>query len=112
MLTWVVFIGASAAWKREMHVSIGVLVDALPAGFRAFAGVASDVVLLLFLGYAAYLACLITLSSHSRLSPVMHLPFSYVYASAAISFVTMFVRHVLKAVRRWRGAARPLDAGA
>ena len=92
IFTWVVFLGASAAWKRNMHISIGVVVRYLPPRVRAVIGVVADIVLVAFLAYATYLALKITISSHSRLSPVMRVPFSYVYASAALGFGLMLLR--------------------
>jgi TRAP-type transport system small permease protein len=92
IFTWVVFLGASAALKRNMHISIGVVVRFLHPHVRAAVGVISDIVLVAFLAYATYLAMKITISSHSRLSPVMRVPFSYVYASATMGFGLMLLR--------------------
>ena len=103
IFTWVVFLGASAALKRNMHISIGVVVRFLHPHVRAAVGVIADIVLVAFLAYAAYLAMKITISSHSRLSPVMRVPFSYVYVSAALGFALMLVRRCLalgQALRR------------
>jgi TRAP-type C4-dicarboxylate transport system permease small subunit len=103
IFTWVVFLGASAAWKRNMHISIGIVVRYLPPRARAAIGVVTDLVMIVFLAYATYLALKITISSHSRLSPVMRVPFSYVYASAALAFALMFLRRCValgQALRR------------
>ena len=54
-----------------------------------------------FLAYVTYLALKITVSSHSRLSPVMRVPFSYVYASAAAGFALMLVHQVAGLARAW-----------
>jgi TRAP-type C4-dicarboxylate transport system permease small subunit len=95
LFTWVVFLGASAALKRNMHISIGVVVRFLHPRVRAVVEVIADMVLVAFLAYATYLAMKITISSHSRLSPVMRMPFSYVYASAALGFALMLLRRCL-----------------
>jgi TRAP-type C4-dicarboxylate transport system permease small subunit len=92
IFTWVVFLGASAALKRNMHISIGVVVRYLNPRVRTAVGVIADIVLVAFLAYATYLALKITISSHSRLSPVMRVPFSYVYASAALGLALMLLR--------------------
>jgi len=92
---WVVFLGASAAWKRNMHVSIDVLVNCLHPKGRKVARMLGDILLIAFLAYATHLAVKITISSHSRLSPVLRVPFSYVYASASLAFGLMLIRRCL-----------------
>ena len=94
IFAWVVFLGASAAWKRGMHISISVAVRLLPARAQALVRLSGDALLVVFFAYATYLAAKITLSSHSRLSPVMRVPFSYVYASIAICFALMLLRQI------------------
>jgi TRAP-type C4-dicarboxylate transport system permease small subunit len=107
LFAWVVFLGASIAWKRRMHVSIDVLVRRLrPAGQRR-ARLAVDLVMAAFLAYAGWLALQLTISSHARVSPVMRLPFSIVYASAVVGFALMLLRTLHGLLRRsWRAAER------
>jgi len=105
VFTWVVFLGASAASKRNMHISIGVVVRYLGPRTKAVVGILADIVLVAFLAYATYLAVKITVSSHSRLSPVMRVPFSYVYASAALAFGLMLLRRCLALAQALRQPA-------
>jgi len=104
IFAWVVFLGAAAAYKRQMHISISVVVRYLPARLQVAVAQAGGLLLAAFLAYVTYLAFKITLSSHSRLSPVMRVPFSYVYASATIGFALMFV-HQVAALARPRSPA-------
>lgn len=107
IFAWVVFLGASAAWKRSMHISISAVVRYLPVRIQAAIAVLGGLLLAVFLGYTTYLAVTITISSHTRLSPVMRIPFSFVYASAAIGFGLMFARQIASLARSLgRGAAR------
>lgn len=92
IFAWVVFIGASAAWKRGMHVSIDVVVTRLPPPARGAVRLLANLLVVAFLAYATWLAAEITVSAHRRLTPVLRVPFSYVYASAAIGFGLMLVR--------------------
>ncbi|HXV23092.1 MAG TPA: TRAP transporter small permease [Alphaproteobacteria bacterium] len=107
IFAWVVFLGASAAWKRNMHISIGVVVRYLGRRTRAVVGVLGDIVLIAFLAYVTYLAIKITISGHSRVSPVLRIPFSYVYAGAALSFGLMLVRRSVALARILRSGLRP-----
>jgi TRAP-type C4-dicarboxylate transport system permease small subunit len=84
IFTWVVFLGASAAAKRGMHVSVRVLVDRFPPRWQAMLGTGVDLVLAAFLAYGAWLALKITVSSYARVSPVTGLSYSYVYGSVVV----------------------------
>ena len=95
IFAWVVFLGASAAWKRKMHISINVVVRYIDPRFLAVIRLLVGLILAVFLAYATYLAIKITISSHSRLSPVMRVPFSYVYSSAVLGFALMFLQQVV-----------------
>jgi TRAP-type C4-dicarboxylate transport system permease small subunit len=103
LFAWVVFLGASAAWKRGMHISISVVVRQLQPRAQAFVRLLTDVILIVFLACATFLAIKITISSHARVSPVMRIPFSYVYASAALCFALMLLRQLAAAARALSG---------
>jgi TRAP-type C4-dicarboxylate transport system permease small subunit len=105
IFAWVVFLGASAAWKRGMHISIDVLVRRLPTAGQAVARHGARLLLIAFFAYAAYLAAKITISSYSRESPVLRVPFSFIYASALIAFASMLLRTTMALIRDARGAA-------
>jgi TRAP-type C4-dicarboxylate transport system permease small subunit len=92
IFTWVVFLGVSAAAKRGMHVSVRVLVDRFPPRWQAVLSTAVDVVLVAFFAYGVWLALKITISSYARVSPVMGLSYSYVYASVVVSFAAILAR--------------------
>ena len=92
IFTWVVFLGASAAWKRNMHISIDVIVSRLGPRVRPPIRALADAIVVVFLGYATYLAISIAISSYVRLSPVLRVPFTYVYAAVALAFASMFLR--------------------
>ncbi len=106
IFAWVVFLGASAASKRDMHISIDVLVRHLGPRARALIRLFGDVLLVLFLAYVTYLSIKISISSYSRVSPVLRIPFSYVYASAALAFSLMLIRKTVDLMRFLRGASR------
>jgi TRAP-type C4-dicarboxylate transport system permease small subunit len=105
IFTWVVFLGVSAAAKRGMHVSVRVLVDRFPPRWQAVFNTAVEVVLVAFFAYGVWLALKITVSSYARISPVMGLSYSYVYASVVVSFAAILTRKVLCLGRQF--CARP-----
>ena len=102
IFTWVVFLGASAAWKRNMHISIDVIVSRLGPRLQTPVRALTDVIVVVFLAYATYLAISIAISSHVRLSPVLRVPFTYVYAGVALAFASMFLRKLVWVARALR----------
>ena len=103
IFTWVVFLGASAAWKRNMHISIDVIVSRLGPRVQPPIRALADAIVVVFLAYATYLAISIAISSYVRLSPVLRVPFTYVYAGAAVAFASMFMRKFASVARAmWR----------
>ena len=106
IFTWVVFLGASAAWKRNMHISIDVIVSRLGPRVQPPIRALADAIVVVFLAYATYLAISIAISSYVRLSPVLRVPFTYVYAGAAVAFASMFMRKFASVARAmWRRGA-------
>ena len=103
IFTWVVFLGVSAAAKRDMHVSVRVLVDRLPPRWRAVLSTGVDIIWPLSLRTARWLALKITVSSYARVSPVAGLSYSYVYASVVVCFAAIFARKVLRLGGHLRG---------
>ena len=99
IFTWVVFLGASAAWKRNMHISIDVIVSRLGPRVQPPIRALADAIVVVFLAYATYLAISIAISSYVRLSPVLRVPFTYVYAGAAVAFASMFMRKFASVAR-------------
>jgi TRAP-type C4-dicarboxylate transport system permease small subunit len=92
-----------------MHVSVRVLVDRFPPRCQAVLGSAVDLVLAAFFAYGAWLALKITASSYARVSPVIGLSYSYVYASVVVCFAAIFARKVCSLAGRLRG--RPETPG-
>jgi TRAP-type C4-dicarboxylate transport system permease small subunit len=100
LFTWVVFIGASAAARRGMHVSIGIVVDRLPSAARRVTLMAGELILIAFFSYALWLSLKITITSYSRVSPALHLPFSFIYSSVVVCFALCLGRNVAALLQR------------
>jgi TRAP-type C4-dicarboxylate transport system permease small subunit len=100
--TWVVFLGAAAAFRRGLHVSVDMIVRPLPARAKALVAWVVDLLLLGFLSYVLYLSVLITIESGIRPSPVLRIPFSYVYAALVLSLGSMLIQHLRHLVLRVR----------
>lgn len=108
---WLVFIGAGAALKRNMHVSIDMLVLALPERVQSVLTRLIDAFVLAFLAYALFLSAEFTVEAWDNPSSVLRVPMSVVYAGVAIGFASLLLRYVQAALPRYRprraGEARP-----
>ena len=102
--TWAVFLGAAAAFRRNMHVSVDIIVNVLSKRTNTLISWVVDLLILAFLIYVLYLSVLIAIDSYSRPSPVLRISFSYVYAALVLAMASMLVHHSRNLVLRWRSA--------
>ena len=98
--TWTVFLGAAAAFRRDLHVSVDLIVRLLPARWSSAVAWAMDLLLLVFLPYALYLSISIAIDAAGRPSPVLRISFIYVYGAVVLCFASILVHHVLRMASR------------
>ncbi|MGH1464838.1 MAG: TRAP transporter small permease [Cognatishimia sp.] len=96
LFTWVVFIGAMTALRDGRHIRVTLLVDNLAPHLRAAVIKLGDAIVLLFLVYVSYLSILMMQKGATRPSPVLDIPFSYVYLATTISFIGMSITSLLR----------------
>ena len=96
LFTWVVFIGAAAAFREGRHIRVTLLLDAMPDRASRLLRFFGDLVVALFLCYGTWLAIGMMEMGATRFSPVMRVPFSWVYLAVVISFAAMSVTAVLR----------------
>ena len=98
LFTWVVFIGAMTAMRDGRHIRVTLLVDILPDTARRFVMKLGDLLVAAFLIYVTYLSVLMMQKGATRPSPVLDIPFSYVYLATVISFAGMSVTSTLRLI--------------
>ena len=96
LFTWVVFIGATTAFRDDRHIRVTLLVDALPTGVATVIRAVAQVIVLGFLSSLAYLSYEMMMQGATRLSPVMRIPFSFVYLSTFLAFTVMAATAALR----------------
>lgn len=96
LFTWVVFVGAVSAFSEGRHIRVTLLLDALPDGASRLLRFAGDLLVAVFLCYGTWLALGMMELGATRFSPVMRVPFSWVYLAVVISFAAMSVTAVLR----------------
>lgn len=96
LFTWIVFLGATASFHADQHIRVTMLVDKLPPVARKSVTFAVDVFIIAFLVIAAYLSYVMMLKGATRPSPVLRIPFSYVYLAPLIAFSLMSFNALLR----------------
>lgn len=96
LFTWVVFIGAMTAHQEGRHIRVALLIDLLPAAARRALRKLADGLVLAFLAYAAWLSFVMMQKGATRPSPVLDIPFSWVYLATLIAFVGMSLTSALR----------------
>lgn len=96
LFTWVVFTGSMTAFREGKHIRVTLLMDVLPARLRAMFRVLADILLIAFLVYVTYLSIRMMSLGATRVSPVMRIPFSWVYLATVISFAVMSATAILR----------------
>ena len=96
LFTWVVFIGAMTAHQEGRHIRVTLLIELLPAAARRALRKLADGLVLAFLAYAAWLSFVMMQKGATRPSPVLDIPFSWVYLATLLAFVGMSLTSALR----------------
>lgn len=96
LFTWVVFIGAMTALRDGRHIRVTLLVDVLPEVLQKILVRLGDLIVAVFLIYVTYLSILMMQKGATRPSPVLDIPFSYVYLATSICFAGMSITSALR----------------
>jgi TRAP-type C4-dicarboxylate transport system permease small subunit len=102
---WVVFLGAAAGVKRHLHISIDLLVVALPGPLGRALQTVIDIGLLVFMVYVVRLGIGFTNANWDNPTSVLRLPLAIVYLSVTVGFALMAIRHATDLLHRLRRGA-------
>ncbi|WP_082224110.1 TRAP transporter small permease [Pseudorhodobacter wandonensis] len=96
LFTWVVFIGAATAFRDGRHIRVDLLVEMLPSRAAWALRLLADLIVVAFLAYSTFLSVQMLMQGASRVSPVLRIPFSWVYLAPAIAFGLMTIAAALR----------------
>ncbi|MGB5557680.1 MAG: TRAP transporter small permease [Paracoccaceae bacterium] len=96
LFTWVVFIGAASAFRDGRHIRVDLLLDLLPMRVARGVRFMADAAVVGFLAWATVLSVQMLLQGASRVSPVLRIPFSWVYLAAVLAFGLMTITATLR----------------
>ncbi len=93
---WVVFAGASAGYKRCLHSSIDLVVQFMPEKLYKVISVLTTLLVLAAIGFVAALSFRLCGEAYSKLTPILHIPYTFVDLSVTFGFVSMIFHGVVK----------------
>lgn len=98
--TWAVFLGASAAFKRKMHIGIDLLVTNTPPVLRKSLEILANMIVLIFIGYMVYIGLIFSFNAYKQPTSVLRIPNTYVYLAVPFAFGLMFIYELAYFIKR------------
>lgn len=86
---WSVFIGASAAYKKRMHIGIDLLTRIMPNKLKELSKMLINFFMVFINGYIAYLSIIFVRESIGKPTPVLGISSAFVSAAVMVSFSLM-----------------------
>lgn len=102
LLVAVVFIGASMSVRKNNHIHVDVFYRLMPRALQRVVSTAVDALRLAFLGYATWLAYLLTMRIGAQRMAIVDLPMGIVFGAIVFGFAVMTLRAAQVAWRHWR----------
>jgi TRAP-type C4-dicarboxylate transport system permease small subunit len=102
LLIWMSFLAAAVAQREEGHINITLALNWLPPRVRRVAHLASNVLMLAFLGVLIYSGSLVTRITAAHRSTALQIPMAAVYAALPVGAILMAVYLVLQILRDLR----------
>ena len=95
---WVTFLGASVAYKRGAHICIDFLVKKFPERMQMLTDLLIKLFLIAFNSYLVYMAWVLSINARIT-SPMLNIPYFYIYLSVVLGFGCMTIRIIIDLVR-------------
>jgi TRAP-type C4-dicarboxylate transport system permease small subunit len=95
LFMWIIMLGAIAAEKDDRHLTISVLVDALPAKAIRIIDIVMSVLSIGVLLFAAKIGLDLALASQSRVTQILRIPYFWIYIAFPVGCVgiSIFMAH-------------------
>jgi TRAP-type C4-dicarboxylate transport system permease small subunit len=103
VVLWLALLGALAASRDGKHITMGAVIQWLPARYKVPADVAADVFAAVFCSAFAYFALAFVLDSRSFGDTLLGFPAWWLQSIIPLAFALIGYRYVTQAVRRLRG---------
>ncbi len=114
-LMWLTFIGAAVVARKNLHISVEVVLHYLPKFPARLLLAIVDTIKLLFMGLLAYFSLMIVERMQWQRMVIIDLPMSIVYGGVALGCFIMLIRQVVIFFRNardgWRKAQESIGEG-
>lgn len=91
---WAVFMGAAAAYKKNQHIGIDLLVSRLSDKSKSVLDVFISFILLFLLGFIAFTSMKYVSTTLNKPTPVLNISSAYISSVIPVSFFIMTLRTV------------------
>ena len=108
LIVWIVFWGASVAFRTGNHIAIEILVDALPEKAQKGIRIVVDVVTAAALLFIIYVEAsrVVQLLESGRATSILKIPQAYNYSGVVLACVFMLIHFVLGEIRQICGGGK------
>ncbi len=88
---WSVFVGASAAYKRHMHIGIDMVLQKLPPLLQQNMAIFINAIMLMLNSYIALLSYQLMQASSTKTTPVLEISYSWLVGGIFVGFALMAI---------------------
>lgn len=105
LITWVIYFGASAAFRNGSHIAIDMIVDMFPEKLQRVMDIVIYIVSLGVLGFIFVngISLVEQFVRTSRVTNILRIPTQYIYIAIPIGCVLMAVSYTVYLVKDFRG---------
>jgi TRAP-type C4-dicarboxylate transport system permease small subunit len=102
---WIVFWGAGGVFRTGGHVAIEIFVDMLPPPVQKIIKIGGWIISAFIIGYLFLQSCILIHQLHvsGRVTDILKIPFSYIYAVIPVGCVTMIANSGYRLIKELRG---------
>ncbi len=94
LFIWLAFIGGYFTIRRGVNITFDLVIDMLPQSIWKVVFTGLNVVSVLFLGLVGYLGINLSILNMTNLSPVMGVPYGYIYFALPIGALVMIFAQI------------------
>ncbi|WP_243297767.1 TRAP transporter small permease [Bacillus litorisediminis] len=99
LFVWMVFLGAIAALKDNMHLGVDIIVNALPQKIKKIVFVISNLLVLYVLWLLLVGSWKMTVLNMNSYAPATGLPFSFLYGIGIVTSISMAAIIIIRMVQ-------------
>lgn len=112
-MVWIVFSAGGAAFRYGNHVAIEMIMDILPQKLKRICELFISVVVVAVLAFLFYqsLGFISLFLRSGRSTPMLHIPYLYIYGIAPVSFVVMLISYFYALIKGVKSEAKEAVSG-